>query len=130
MTPSQNVENVGKSPLLPTKLNTRTSFPTKAVSQDIHDPTPVFKVIIFNPCNTHFGLEQIQFLLRKTSHSESALDVTYQNAMAQQAEAESGQEENVSTDSSLPSNDEESRKLKKKQRFQFPSFVKRNKNKT
>ncbi|XP_046635885.1 stromal interaction molecule homolog isoform X9 [Daphnia pulicaria] len=106
--PSQNVENVGKSPLLPTKLNTRTSFPTKAFSQDIHDPTPVFK----------------------TSHSESALDVTYQNAMAQQVEAESGQEENVSTDSSLPSNDEESRKLKKKQRFQFPSFVKRNKNKT
>jgi hypothetical protein len=50
--------------------------------------------------------------------------------MAQQVEAESGQEENVSTDSSLPSNDEESRKLKKKQRFQFPSFVKRNKNKT
>ncbi|XP_046447155.1 stromal interaction molecule homolog isoform X12 [Daphnia pulex] len=108
VTPSQNVENVGKSPLLPTKLNTRTSFPTKAFSQDIHDPTPVFK----------------------TSHSESALDVTYQNAMAQQVEAESGQEENVSTDSSLPSNDEESRKLKKKQRFQFPSFVKRNKNKT
>ncbi len=130
MAPSQNVENVGKSPLLPTKLNTRTSFPTKAFSQDIHDPTPVFKVVIFNPWNAHFVLEQIQFLLRKTSHSESALDVTYQNAMAQQVEAESGQEENVSTDSSLPSNDEESRKLKKKQRFQFPSFVKRNKNKT
>lgn len=128
--PSQNVENVGKSPLLPSKLNTRTSFPTKAFSQDIPDSTPVFKVVIFNPWNAHFVLEQIQFLLRKTSHSESALDVTYQNAMAQQVEAESGQDENVSTDSSLPSNDDESRKLKKKQRFQFPSFVKRNKNKT
>ncbi|XP_057369660.1 stromal interaction molecule homolog isoform X1 [Daphnia carinata] len=94
----------GKSPLLPTKFNSRLSFPIKTASQDCHD-APVFK----------------------NSHSESALDVTFQ--LAQQAEAESGQEENVSTDSSIPSNDDENRK-RKKQRFQFPSFVKRNKNKT
>ncbi|XP_032777819.2 stromal interaction molecule homolog isoform X3 [Daphnia magna] len=94
----------GKSPLLPSKFNSRLSFPIKTASQDCHDAA-VFK----------------------NSHSESALDVTFQ--LAQQAEAESGQEENVSTDSSIPSNDDENRKLKKK-RFQFPSFVKRNKNKT
>lgn len=73
------------------------------------------------------NLERLSFL-RKNSQSESSLDMVFQ--LAEQAEAESGPEESVSTDSSIPSNDDENRKLKKKQRFQFPSFVKRNKNKT
>ena len=116
------VENHRMSP-----MTTRQSFPIKTISQEKIDPT-AFKVDISKSPGiaiTHTVTERYP-VLRKNSQSESALDQVFQQA--QQAETESAHEENVSTDSSLPSNDDD-RKLKKK-RFQFPSLVKRIKNKT
>lgn len=130
---SQVSENQRKSPLVAAKLNTRLSNSVKVASQEISGEPPRFKVshptvksVLSHVLN--FANHKFLSLLRKNSQSESALDVVSQ--LAQQTEMESGQEENVSTDSSIPSNDDEARKLRKKQRFQFPSFVKRNKNKT
>jgi hypothetical protein len=59
-TPTQMVENIGKSPLLPTKLNTRMSFPTKAVSQEIHEAAPVFKVRHLNISN-YYSINFLDF---------------------------------------------------------------------
>lgn len=73
-------------------------------------------------------------LLKKSSQSDSALDVVFQQATAEESELKQQQiveaEETMSTDSSIPGADEEGRKLKKKPRFQFSSLIKRNRNKT
>jgi len=77
-------------------------------------------------------------LLKKSSQSDSALDVVFQQATAEESETLKQQqqqiveaEETMSTDSSIPGADEEGRKLKKKPRFlQFSSLIKRNRNKT
>lgn len=64
----------------------------------------------------------------QNSQSDSALDEVFQQAQQQQETSGiSGNEpeENLSTDSSIPAMDEETGKVKKKQRFHFPSFGKR-----
>lgn len=74
-------------------------------------------------------------LLKKSSQSDSALDVVFQQSTADESEEKQQQqmveaEETMSTDSSIPGVDEEGRKIKKKPRFQFSSLIKRNRNKT
>lgn len=98
----------------------------KSPSEDGNDAVHSFKV---NPgsLGSSDGASGVAIRLgglRKNSQSESALDVVFH--LAQQAELESALEENLSTDSSIPSVDDETRKIKKK-RFHFPNFVKRNK---
>lgn len=70
-------------------------------------------------------------MLRKISHSESALDDSFQLALQnEEGEMDLQDQDQVSTDSSIPSMDERSERKTKKKRFHFPSFVKRSKNKT
>lgn len=127
---SHGVDSNRMSPVPSSKLNTRQSFAVKTPSLEKNDALPSLKVDTLKSLGISIPqtVTEHRPVLRKNSQSESALDAVFQQA--QQAETESGQEENVSTDSSLPSNDKETRQPRKKQRFQFPSFVKRNKNKT
>lgn len=115
-----------KSPLLSSKLPRR-GYPSKSQSEDGTDVSLSFKVTQGSLRNND-GTSRVTGGLKKNSQSESALDVVFH--LAQQAEMESAPEENLSTDSSIPCNDDEARKVKKKQRFHFPNFVKRNKNKS